>query len=114
MSQRRITIPTDREGEPVGAQIKSILDTDTHYQVAVVAFNERIEPNSELIVPVLPSSPKKAQQVFSVLRRCNAGIPMLPVFRSEAINNLESLCGWSNDFLLTPVRELEAYTCHDH
>src|SRR6185295_2570942 len=110
MLLRRITIPTDRDGEPVGAQIKAILDSDSQYQVAVVGLSERFEASTDLIVPILPSSLKAAEGLLSNLRRWNSGIPLLPIVRSETLNRIESLCSWSNDFLLTPLRELEVRT----
>src|SRR5262249_29651973 len=99
MFQRRSTIPTAREGEPVGAQVKAILDSDFHYQVAVVDFSERIEAVTDLIIPILPSSLRKAEDFLLQLRRLNAGIPLLPIVQSQALNKIESLCSWNNDFL---------------
>src|SRR5436309_13439680 len=107
MPQRKIIIPADREEEPVGAQIKAILDPDTHYQVAVVSFNQPIEALTELIVPVLPSSIERAEKLLSELRDKNLGIPLLPVVRSETLNKIQSLYSWIHDFLLSPIREPE-------
>jgi two-component system response regulator GlrR len=110
MLQRRIIIPADREGEPVGAQIKAILDPDAHYRVAVVDFNESIETVTELIVPVLPASIKKAKSVLAELHRRNVGVPILPVVKSETLNQIENISSWKDDFLLTPIREPEVRT----
>jgi len=110
MSQKRIIIPADREGEPVGAQIKAILDSDIRYQVTVVDFNKNIEGVTQLIIPVLPSSIEKTEIVLSGLSRRNVGIPLLPVVKAETLDKLESLFSRNIDFLLSPIREPELRT----
>jgi DNA-binding NtrC family response regulator len=110
MLRRRIIVPADREGEPVGARIKSILDADAHYHVAVVGFHEPIEAITELIVPVLPSSFEKAKSIITELCRHHSEVPLLPVVQSEVLNKIESLCSRQYDFLLIPVRDTEVRT----
>jgi DNA-binding NtrC family response regulator len=107
MSQKRIIIPADREGEPVGAQIKAILDPDIRYQVTVVDFNKNIERVTQLIIPVLPSSIEKTEIVLSELSRRNVSIPLLPIVKAETLDKLEILFSRNIDFLLTPIREPE-------
>ena len=100
MLQRRIIIPTDRDGEPVGAQIKAILDRHVNYRVAVVELYQPVAAADELVIPVVPGSLPRAEHVLSELHARHTGIPVLPVVRPENLSRIETLCPWVGDFLV--------------
>ena len=109
MARRRIIIPTDRDGEPVGAQLKTILDRQIHYSVAVAEINRPIDILDELVIPVLPVSLENAARLMTELQAQDTRVPILPVVRSENLNRIENLCPWVRDFLVSPLRDQEVW-----
>jgi DNA-binding NtrC family response regulator len=109
ITQRRIVILAGKLGEPIGAQIQSILRRDQHYRVDLLHLNERPAVVPELIIPILTLSELRDETLLSKLNAQHADVPVVAVVDGDDPNQFDSLCRWSSDFLVSPLREPEVH-----
>ena len=113
MAQLAIVILDEEPGRQLGEQLKAILQAEDIYHIELVESRLRItasahQPGVKLILLALPQSGDKARKLFAQLRAANSDIPFLPVVRSETSAEVfDNLMSWTDDFLLTPLREQE-------
>lgn len=118
MAQPRIVIQIfdDTPGQAIGAEIQAILERESRYQVYLIGVplcDERVawDTGPNLIIPLLPAYKDRAVKLLEMLREKNADTHLLPVLRSEGLNEiLDELSLWTQDFLVTPLRAAEVLT----
>jgi DNA-binding NtrC family response regulator len=77
--------------------------------VELLHLNDHLAVVPELIIPVLTAFQSSEERLLSELRARHAGIPLVPVVHTDDPHELDSLCRWSRDFLVSPLREREVY-----
>ncbi|MBI3078707.1 MAG: hypothetical protein HYY85_17255, partial [Deltaproteobacteria bacterium] len=113
MARPRILIIDDGPGHEIGAQVKAILQPETAYRVEFIEamppdVMEAGEMAPDLLIPVLPASKERAEQLLAKVRAKEAYTPLLPVVRAEDLAQmLDGLLLRTRDFLVTPLREAE-------
>jgi two-component system response regulator GlrR len=114
MTQTDIIILDSQESHETGAELKSILQRDSHYRVELVR-NRLGDPvqlvntaSTRLVIPVLPASWKGAEKLLADLRPVEARVPLMPVISAQVLTEaLEAGLDCAQDFLLMPLREAE-------
>ena len=115
MGRSTITILDGDLSQHIGVQLKDILQRESSYQVDIVCgsvwINQALRSaEPQLIIPVLPPTWGRAQELLSKLKPFQNRIPLLPVISSNALSEaLEAGLDDSHDFLITPLREAEVY-----
>ena len=115
MGPRKILIQiVDATAEqPIGAEIKAILERESRYRAIFIAGPLRdrtlgLDTRPDLIIPILPASKESAVKLLEMLQEKNSDTPLLPVLRPEDLSEmLDELSRRTRDFLVTPVREPE-------
>lgn len=112
MSRPTITILDGEQNQPIGSQLKEILQRERSYEIniedSLIVQNELRGVAPNLIIPVLPSTWKSARQLLSELRPRHNGIPLLPVITSDALDEgFTAGLADSQDFLVMPLRAAE-------
>ncbi len=115
MAQPRIVIQIldGTHGHSIGAEIQAILEREPRYQVylseePLADRTPGAHPRPDLIIPFLPASKDSAVKLLATLREKDHDTPLLPVLRSEGLNEmLDELSRRTQDFLVTPFRETE-------
>lgn len=113
MARPRIIIIDEETGQQIGTRVKAMLQQESSYQVDLIEgmlpdVKEILQTHPELIIPVLPASKERAEQLLGMLRAKGAYTPLLPVVRAEDLTQmLDGLLLGTKDFLVTPLREAE-------
>ena len=113
VEQPRVIIIDDKHGQPIGAQVKEILQWENRYRVDLVKgrLPDRtvgLDPRPALIIPVLPTSKEQAAELLARLGAKDADTSLLPVLRSEDLDEkLDDISLWTRDFLVLPLRATE-------
>ena len=113
MGRYIITILESDLNQQIAAQVKEILQREPSYEVVLMRDSVRIQEQltsagTQLIIPVLPATWRRAQELLSQLKQLQNQIPLLPVISSNALREaLETGLDDSHDFLITPLREAE-------
>ena len=99
--------------QPIGAEIKAILERESRYRAIFIAGPLRdrtlgLDTRPDLIIPILPASKESAVKLLASLQEKNSDTPLLPVLRPADLSEmLDELSRRTRDFLVTPVREPE-------
>ncbi len=110
MEERNIFILDQETGQRLGALLRSILASESRYNVELVERSVPENSRPHLVMPVLPAATEQAEDLLANLRTPPRGAPLLPVVPADALSPLmEALAAAGTDFLLTPLREPEVH-----
>jgi hypothetical protein len=109
MSQPRIIVISDASAQSFAIEIQTILQRDNRYHAELATPSSpdwtRRDRRPDLIIALPSPSPDKTIRFLSTLRLRNPHTPILPVVRSEHLNEMPGeVSQWSEDFVVTPLR----------
>jgi two-component system, NtrC family, response regulator GlrR len=108
-----IIIVDPEEGQPVGVQVKSILQENCTHRIDLLSRlssgrNDASQEAPRLVIPIFPTDKEKAARLLLELRVSVTQVPMLPVVSPEGLSEgFQGQLPWTQDFLVTPLREAE-------
>jgi len=102
------TGPADR-AEPLGFEVRTILQQEQSYQVDLVAEpRPDITASADLAIPILRTPRQQSRDFLTALRQKDPDLPLLPVLRAADLDEQRGfLLSCVPDFIVTPLREAE-------
>lgn len=110
-----ILILATEEGQPLGSQIKDVLQRDTAFSVNLVCGRPSDagvigEARPEVLIAVVPNVKDEAVGFLRELRSLDVGTSLLTVLNPDVlISGFKEGLGHAQDFLVTPLLESEVF-----